>query len=126
MFEVDGMVRSRRRHAPSNLSITGRYILQPEIFKILETQERGAAARSSSRRMIGLAKTQGFYGVEFEGERMIALQGRLLRQHRLRMAARICATACARDEALPGEVRDRRGTSVWIPGLKRRQHAAMS
>ncbi len=34
--------------APSNLSITGRYILQPEIFKILETQERAPAAKSSS------------------------------------------------------------------------------
>jgi UTP--glucose-1-phosphate uridylyltransferase len=28
--------------APSNLHITGRYILQPEIFPILEQQERGA------------------------------------------------------------------------------------
>ena len=31
-----------REKAPSNLIITGRYILQPEIFNILETQERGA------------------------------------------------------------------------------------
>ena len=28
--------------SPSNLAISGRYILQPEIFNILETQERGA------------------------------------------------------------------------------------
>ena len=43
MFEVDGMVeKPPKGTAPSNLSITGRYILQPEIFKILETQERGA------------------------------------------------------------------------------------
>ena len=42
-FEVDGMVeKPPKGTAPSNLSITGRYILQPEIFKILETQERGA------------------------------------------------------------------------------------
>src|SRR5579863_5904218 len=43
VFEVDGMVeKPAKGTAPSNLSITGRYILQPEIFKILETQERGA------------------------------------------------------------------------------------
>ena len=34
--------------APSNLHITGRYILQPEIFEILERRERARAARSSS------------------------------------------------------------------------------
>jgi UTP--glucose-1-phosphate uridylyltransferase len=56
--------------APSNLSITGRYILQPEIFRILETQERGAGGEIQlTDAMIGLAKTQSFYGVEFEGER---------------------------------------------------------
>ena len=56
--------------APSNLSITGRYILQPEIFKILETQERGAGGEIQlTDAMIGLAKKQSFYGVEFEGER---------------------------------------------------------
>jgi UTP--glucose-1-phosphate uridylyltransferase len=71
MFEVDGMVeKPKPGTAPSNLSITGRYILQPEIFKILETQERGAGNEIQlTDAMIGLAKTQKFYGVEFEGER---------------------------------------------------------
>ena len=71
MFEVDGMVeKPAKGTAPSNLSITGRYILQPEIFKILETQERGAGGEIQlTDAMIGLAKTQSFYGVEFEGER---------------------------------------------------------
>jgi UTP--glucose-1-phosphate uridylyltransferase len=71
MFEVDGMVeKPPKGTAPSNLSITGRYILQPEIFKILETQERGAGGEIQlTDAMIGLAKTQSFYGVEFEGER---------------------------------------------------------
>jgi UTP--glucose-1-phosphate uridylyltransferase len=56
--------------APSNLSITGRYILQPEIFKILQTQASGAGGEIQlTDAMIGLAKTQSFYGVEFEGER---------------------------------------------------------
>jgi UTP--glucose-1-phosphate uridylyltransferase len=71
MFEVDGMVeKPPKGTAPSNLSITGRYILQPEIFKILETQERGAGGEIQlTDAMIGLAKSQSFYGVEFEGER---------------------------------------------------------
>jgi UTP--glucose-1-phosphate uridylyltransferase len=71
VFEVNGMVeKPPRGTAPSNLSITGRYILQPEIFKILETQERGAGGEIQlTDAMIGLARTQSFYGVEFEGER---------------------------------------------------------
>lgn len=71
MFEVDGMVeKPAKGTAPSNLSITGRYILQPEIFKILQTQERGAGGEIQlTDAMIGLSKSQKFYGVEFEGER---------------------------------------------------------
>jgi UTP--glucose-1-phosphate uridylyltransferase len=71
MFEVDGMVeKPPKGTAPSNLSITGRYILQPEIFSILETQTHGAGGEIQlTDAMIGLAKTQRFYGVEFEGER---------------------------------------------------------
>ncbi|WP_342709170.1 UTP--glucose-1-phosphate uridylyltransferase GalU [Bradyrhizobium sp. B124] len=71
IFEVDGMVeKPQQGTAPSNLSITGRYILQPEIFNILATQERGAGGEIQlTDAMIGLAKTQKFYGVEFEGER---------------------------------------------------------
>ena len=71
LFEVDGMVeKPAKGTAPSNLSITGRYILQPEIFRILETQERGAGGEIQlTDAMIGLAKTQSFYGVEFDGER---------------------------------------------------------
>jgi UTP--glucose-1-phosphate uridylyltransferase len=70
-FEIDGMVeKPPKGTAPSNLSITGRYILQPEIFKVLETQERGAGNEIQlTDAMIGLAKTQSFYGVQFEGER---------------------------------------------------------
>jgi len=71
MFEVDGMVeKPAQGTAPSNFSITGRYILQPEIFKILATQERGAGGEIQlTDAMIGLSKTQKFYGVDFEGER---------------------------------------------------------
>jgi UTP--glucose-1-phosphate uridylyltransferase len=71
MFEVDGMVeKPARGTAPSNFSITGRYILQPEIFRILATQERGAGGEIQlTDAMIGLSQTQKFYGVEFTGER---------------------------------------------------------
>jgi len=71
LFEVDGMVeKPPQGTARSNLSITGRYILQPEIFDILQTQERGAGGEIQlTDAMIGLANTQSFYGVEFEGER---------------------------------------------------------
>jgi UTP--glucose-1-phosphate uridylyltransferase len=71
VFEVDGMVeKPPKGTAPSNLSITGRYVLQPEIFKILETQERGAGGEIQlTDAMIGLSKSQKFFGVEFEGER---------------------------------------------------------
>jgi len=56
--------------APSNFSITGRYILQPEIFSILSKHERGAGDEIQlTDAMIGLAKKQKFYGVEFAGER---------------------------------------------------------
>jgi UTP--glucose-1-phosphate uridylyltransferase len=71
VFEVDGMVeKPPKGTAPSNLSITGRYILQPEIFKILQTLEGGAGGEIQlTDAMIGLSKTQSFYGVEFKGER---------------------------------------------------------
>ncbi|WP_420132652.1 UTP--glucose-1-phosphate uridylyltransferase GalU [Rhodopseudomonas sp.] len=71
MFEIDGMVeKPKPGTAPSNLSISGRYILQPEIFHILATQERGAGGEIQlTDAMIGLSKTQKFYGVEFKGER---------------------------------------------------------
>ena len=71
MFEVDGMVeKPPKGTAPSNLSITGRYILQPEIFKILQSQEHGAGGEIQlTDAMIRLAKKQKFYGVEFKGER---------------------------------------------------------
>src|SRR3981081_1953836 len=62
MFEVDGMVeKPAKGTAPSNLSITGRYILQPEIFKIRAALETGARGETQiSDATIGLSKTQNF------------------------------------------------------------------
>ncbi len=54
---------------PSNLFISGRYILNPEIFHILETQERGAGGEIQlTDGMAGLMKTQAFHALEYEGE----------------------------------------------------------
>ena len=54
--------------APSNLHISGRYILQPEIFTILEKGERGAGGEIQiTDAMIALAKAQPFYAVRFDG-----------------------------------------------------------
>jgi UTP--glucose-1-phosphate uridylyltransferase len=56
--------------APSNLIITGRYILQPEIFDILAAQERGAGGEIQlTDAMSRLAQQQPFYGFKFEGKR---------------------------------------------------------
>jgi UTP--glucose-1-phosphate uridylyltransferase len=53
---------------PSNLFISGRYILQPEIFEILETQERGAGGEIQlTDGMANLMKTQDFHALEYEG-----------------------------------------------------------
>jgi len=71
LFSLTEMVeKPPREKAPSNLIITGRYILQPEIFDILAKEKRGAGGEIQlTDAMIGLARTQSFYGVEFEGER---------------------------------------------------------
>ncbi len=43
VHRIAGMVEKPKKDvAPSNLAISGRYILQPEIFELLATQERGA------------------------------------------------------------------------------------
>jgi UTP--glucose-1-phosphate uridylyltransferase len=68
-FEITDMVeKPAREKAPSNLSITGRYILQPEIFDILETQPRGAGGEIQlTDAMITLARKSPFYGLKFDG-----------------------------------------------------------
>jgi UTP--glucose-1-phosphate uridylyltransferase len=54
--------------APSNLHISGRYILQPEIFDFLGEGERGAGGEIQiTDAMIRLARTQPFYAFRFDG-----------------------------------------------------------
>jgi len=54
--------------APSNLHISGRYILQPEIFEMLGAGERGVGGEIQiTDAMIRLAGTQPFYAFRFDG-----------------------------------------------------------
>ena len=68
-FAITGMIeKPAHGKAPSNRIITGRYILQPEIFEFLAKQERGAGGEIQlTDAMLGLAKKQPFYGFDFEG-----------------------------------------------------------
>jgi UTP--glucose-1-phosphate uridylyltransferase len=69
MMPVTGMVeKPKQAEAPSNLKITGRYILQPEIFTLLATQERGAGGEIQlTDAMLRLIGAQPFTAVEFKG-----------------------------------------------------------
>ncbi|MET0426996.1 MAG: UTP--glucose-1-phosphate uridylyltransferase [Microvirga sp.] len=68
-FEITGMVeKPPQGTAPSNYIISGRYILQPEIFRLLETQERGAGNEIQlTDSMIRLMETLPFFGMKYEG-----------------------------------------------------------
>ena len=53
---------------PSNLFISGRYVLNPEIFDILATQERGAGNEIQlTDAMHTLMATQPFHALEYDG-----------------------------------------------------------
>ncbi len=66
---IRGMVeKPSQGTAPSNLIIMGRYLLQPEIFKILDAKERGAGGEIQiTDAMIRLLESQPFTAVEYEG-----------------------------------------------------------
>ncbi len=69
-FTIDGMVEkpAKAADAPSNLIISGRYILQPEIFGEIERQEPGAGGEIQiTDAMIRLMGQQPFYGVRYHG-----------------------------------------------------------
>jgi UTP--glucose-1-phosphate uridylyltransferase len=68
-FEITGMVeKPPQGTAPSNLIISGRYILEPEIFGLLGKGTLGAGGEIQlTDSMIELAKTHSFHGVRFDG-----------------------------------------------------------
>ncbi|WP_417423112.1 UTP--glucose-1-phosphate uridylyltransferase GalU [Hoeflea sp.] len=69
-FRITSMVeKPAPGTAPSNYFINGRYILQPEIFDILSSQERGAGNEIQvTDAMLKLADTQSFSGYRFGGQ----------------------------------------------------------
>jgi UTP--glucose-1-phosphate uridylyltransferase len=71
LTEVTGLVEKPKvEAAPSNLIISGRYILQPEVMRVLEGQEKGAGGEiqltDAMAQMIG---QQPFHAVTFAGRR---------------------------------------------------------
>jgi UTP--glucose-1-phosphate uridylyltransferase len=68
-FEITGMIEKPKPDAaPSNLIISGRYILQPDIFAKLEQQDKGAGGEIQlTDAMIKLLGEQPFYGLKFRG-----------------------------------------------------------
>jgi UTP--glucose-1-phosphate uridylyltransferase len=71
LTEIRGLVeKPKPEEAPSTLGIVGRYILQPEIMRVLDNQEKGAGGEIQlTDAMAALIGTQSFHGVTFEGER---------------------------------------------------------
>ncbi len=69
--EVSALVeKPAKGTAPSNLMIPGRYILQPEVMRILEGQEKGAGGEIQlTDAMAQLIGQQPFHGFTFDGER---------------------------------------------------------
>jgi UTP--glucose-1-phosphate uridylyltransferase len=71
LTEVKGLVEKPKvEAAPSNLIISGRYILQPEVMRVLEHQGKGTGGEiqltDAMAQMIG---QQAFHAVTFDGSR---------------------------------------------------------
>jgi len=69
LIKMKGMVEKPKREvAPSNLFITGRYILQPEIFDLLSNQAKGAGGEIQlTDAMVRLMAIQPFHALEYDG-----------------------------------------------------------
>lgn len=69
--EVLGLVeKPRLEDAPSNLIVSGRYILQPEVMRTLERQEKGAGGEIQlTDAMAAMIGQQPFNAVTFAGRR---------------------------------------------------------
>ena len=66
---IDMVEKPKISEAPSNLMIMGRYILQPEIMMLLETQNIGAGGEIQlTDAMLKLLEFQNFSGVNITGE----------------------------------------------------------
>lgn len=70
LIQMDGMVeKPAQADAPSNLKITGRYILQPELMKLLKDQEAGAGGEIQlTDAMARLMEDQSFHAFVYDGQ----------------------------------------------------------
>ena len=70
LIAMDGMVEKPSvNEAPSNLKITGRYILQPELMGLLKDQEAGAGGEIQlTDAMARLMQMQDFHAFVYEGQ----------------------------------------------------------
>jgi UTP--glucose-1-phosphate uridylyltransferase len=105
LFGLTQMVEKPSRDtAPSNLIITGRYILQPEIFAVLAAERRGAGGEIQlTDAMAKLIGRQPFHGLRFEGTRYDC-------GNKLGFLQANVAFALARDDL-------KSGLSAWLKSL---------
>ena len=70
LIAMDGMVeKPALADAPSNLKITGRYILQPELMHLLKDQAAGAGGEIQlTDAMARLMETQEFHAFKYDGQ----------------------------------------------------------
>jgi len=71
LTEIRGLVeKPPQGTAPSNLMLPGRYILQPEVLRALDAQEKGAGGEIQlTDAMAKLIGSQPFHAYRFEGQR---------------------------------------------------------
>ncbi len=71
VYKVNDMVeKPSLEEAPSNVAVLGRYIITPEIFRFLETQDAGKGGEIQlTDALRRLAKEQAMYAYDFKGRR---------------------------------------------------------
>ena len=128
LFSITSMVeKPPRERAPSNLILTGRYILQPEILDLLAKQDRGAGGEIQlTDAMIELSQDAAVLRLEVRRPQLrLRLQGRLSRRQRVVRAGarRHCPCFPRRNQenprlALPAQTEQNRCRSVGVARLR--------
>lgn len=100
VYKVQDMVeKPSLEEAPSNVAVLGRYIITPEIFSFLETQDAGKGGEIQlTDALKRLAKDQAMYAYDFKGHRYDVGSKMGFLQANIEFALR--------DDALKDEVRE--------------------
>jgi UTP--glucose-1-phosphate uridylyltransferase len=94
--------------APSNLIVSGRYILQPEIFDLLGAHETGAGGEIQlTDAMVKLMASQDFHALEYDGVTYDCGDKIGLLRANVAFALRHAELGAAAREAVAGLLRDR-------------------